>query len=109
MKRMQFILWGLMLLFASGAWTAEQGWVENMTDEQYQAADVNNDGELTFEEYDNWRMQYYDIYRKRSYDIFNDLDENRDGLISQEEIERGRTVPVPVEENATPGNPSVSF
>jgi Ca2+-binding EF-hand superfamily protein len=98
MKRIHVTLWFVLLVFASGAWTAEDMWLENMTDEQYEEADVNKDGRLTFEEYDNWRMRHYEIYRKRSYDIFDVLDRDGDGLISQEELESGRSLPVPAED-----------
>jgi Ca2+-binding EF-hand superfamily protein len=87
-----------MLLFASGAWTANDLWLENMTDEQFIQADVDGDGRLTFEEYDNWRMRHFNIYRKRSYDIFNILDEGGDGLIDLEELEFGRGKPIPAED-----------
>jgi Ca2+-binding EF-hand superfamily protein len=93
MKRIHCTLWVLLLLFASGAWTAGDVWMENMTDEQFREADVNYDGQLTFEEYDNWRMRYYDVYKRRSYDIFNALDVDGDGVLCSEEIESGRSQP----------------
>ena len=102
LKRINLLLWFLLLLFASGAWTAEDLWIENMTEEQYRAADVDNDGELTFEEYDNWRMQQFEYYRRHAYDIFNVLDEDGDGLISVQEISAGSSVP---EDNAHPSGP----
>jgi Ca2+-binding EF-hand superfamily protein len=98
MKRINLVLWGVLLLFASGAWTAGDLWLENMTDEQFIQADVDGDGTLTFEEYDNWRMRYFNVYRKRSYDIFNILDEDGDGLIDYPELESGRSKPVPEED-----------
>jgi Ca2+-binding EF-hand superfamily protein len=98
MRRINLLLWVLILLFASGGWSAGGWWLENMTDEQFMEADVNNDGLLTFEEYDDWRMQQHEFYRRNAYDIFNHLDEDGDGLIDLDELEFGRFSPIPMDD-----------